>query len=452
METSRKKLSLAELLTLVALVAAQLGLWRRYGGEWTQEENQLGICWLVAWTVSYLGGRGIVGRAALLCCVLSAVACGGFMAWLQKLWQVVVAIAFAAGLLAALAALILQGIQFLPRIRWTPKNRKLVSVAFLVLLAVTVATGVGTGIYRYTWPGPPKPQLIRLLSHLHGSGNSPLKCSTDARYLATGYHPNSGVVVVADLQWGVSRQLSQPEYIGLFLDLSPSGTLLLLADQERRKYVTNRLTGKTIGPLGESQGWGHFVDEEQILIENRDEVSELWDISADSPRRIPLNNSFKDASQARTEVKREWLSSFPIVNWYGNPARNWYFQSEGKPNKTLEFLGIGADKRTVLFCEWETCSSEPQTAPHWTENLPFVRPVQRQFVTVNLAAIDADNPGKIRRSSSVKMDYVLGRYDALSLNTVLSGDRKTAIVFDGHYNVALWRIEELQLMPRCQRR
>jgi hypothetical protein len=116
----RAKLTLAELLIVLAFVGIGLGLARRGWHDWQAEERTLAAGWMGAWLVGVVGGRAFQGKSLLPACLLCALTAAAVSVYFQFSWEItfilVVATLAATLATAGLPWLIGRGLQWQVRL------------------------------------------------------------------------------------------------------------------------------------------------------------------------------------------------------------------------------------------------------------------------------------------------------------------------------------------------
>ena len=100
----RSRLSIAELLAMIALAAIALQVWRTWGTRWQREEYVLAVTACGAWLAGVLGSRILGWMAVGPTVLIVAAAVAATARWLELSWDSVRALAWAAAALALVTA------------------------------------------------------------------------------------------------------------------------------------------------------------------------------------------------------------------------------------------------------------------------------------------------------------------------------------------------------------
>jgi hypothetical protein len=495
----RQKLTLAELLVVLALVGILLGLARNWWDVWEAEEWTLAAAWMGAWLLGVVGGRALIFHALGPAIALCSVAIAGVAVYFQFSWTTTFILVVAA-LVAALGTgglpwLLSRGGTWLARMFSTKPQVQRASLLGLAAAALVFAVSAAT----VSWFHRPlvsttvirKFESVQTKSANRRQDRGVLHCMSDGgRYLVLW---NRGRYEIFDTHTETTRVVPTTSQLSV-TTISPDGRWLGCVQHaagDLRNTTAVCVDADTGARLVESRtsfaNWVIvFPDNESFAVgtlstDAKHFNMELWRLgpppTSDGRWRFPIPAGARlgaisaDGKYGRLElVERSPLSRWQI--WKLTPPAElilestdsrfpidprfhangtWFANRHGFWNRSLTaeavtdgvVLGIdpAGNHVAVLHHEARPAASQIGLRPEVIEQLPFWRLQRNASVAVQLWLYDLHRPGQTWQSPARRVRPFFHNGTPV-FSPHIAPNRSAFALQDDRGRIVLWRIHQ----------
>ncbi|HUE74152.1 MAG TPA: hypothetical protein VMP01_24940 [Pirellulaceae bacterium] len=503
----RQKLTLAELLIVLAMVGIGLGTARRYWHAWGTEEWTLATAWIAAWIFAVLGVRAITCRAVLAASVLCPLAVSGVAVYFQFSWRttfilVVAALAIAA-VTAAVPWLISRGGSWVAAV-CSGKSR-VSRTALLRFAAVAIAVGIGGVAIVWLRQPPVSTTIIRRFENFTRSSENQrqnrmgLHCVSDAgRFLVLR---SRNAVEIFDTESGTIRAVPNSSALGP-VAISPDGRRLgcltrnpddirtgvaycvdvhsgtrLVEFRISFPFAIVSFSNDACFVVGTSSRDLRRLEMERWRLDPSAELVDRWRFEC--PDGAMLQSTSEDGQYCRIEFSDDhavnrwqvWTTSPPaelIIDskdeifasgrgihangeWFAQGSRFWNRArtTEVEGDGTVLAIDRAGDHAAVLRYNGNVGPPFPQVglSDEVMDQLPFWRLLNDRTVEVQLWLYDVEKPDRIWQSPATTIRPFF-HWRLPVFNTHTAPDRSAIALQDDTGRIILWRIHRSPFADR----